>query len=413
MLRAVDCKFAVRGGGHAPFAGANNINDGITIDLSSLSSVVLTKKDTELQIGGGAHWGQVYPVTDAKGLTVIGGRSSGVGVGGLTTGGGISYFSARYGWACDNVNNYQVVFADGTIRNVNQASYPDVFRALRGGGNNFGIVTRFDLATFPHGKMWGGMSQSLDSSKDALLSALVSLNERQAEDPDCAAIVSYLYYSSMKLWLMNLNLENRAPVANPAALKNFTDAPTISSSLRTTTLANLTDELEASQPAGDRQSFFTLTVRNDAAVLATLCALFREEVEAVATTSVPSIFPSLSFQAISTATMSHFAKAGGNSLGLSPADGPLILLTIGLTWAGAAADAAMDVMAKNFVRRGAAAAKAAGADHPFLYLNYADVSQDVFEGYGAVSKAQLLATHQKWDSKNVFTELQPGGHKLL
>jgi FAD/FMN-containing dehydrogenase len=155
ILRTTGCQFAVKGGGHTPFVGANTIEKGVTIDLINLSDVKLVKNNAELQVGGGAKWGQVYPVLDSKNLRVIGGRASDVGVGGLTTGGGISFFSARYGFACDNVNTFQVVFADGTIREVTKDRYPDVYWALRGGSNNFGIVTRFDLQTYPGGNMWG------------------------------------------------------------------------------------------------------------------------------------------------------------------------------------------------------------------------------------------------------------------
>jgi FAD/FMN-containing dehydrogenase len=76
----------------------------------------------------------------------------------LTTGGGISFFSAIYGWACDNVASYDVVTASGTIVTASPTQYSDLYWALRGGGNNFGLVVNFNLSTipFPGQKMWGG-----------------------------------------------------------------------------------------------------------------------------------------------------------------------------------------------------------------------------------------------------------------
>jgi FAD/FMN-containing dehydrogenase len=84
------------------------VQGGITIDLSALKSikVSLDKKTTE--IGAGNRWGEVYSVLDQMGLSVVGGRVTGIGVGGLTLGGGVSFFSGRNGFACDNVRNYQV-----------------------------------------------------------------------------------------------------------------------------------------------------------------------------------------------------------------------------------------------------------------------------------------------------------------
>ena len=70
--------------------------------------------------------------------------------------GGLSFFSSREGFVCDNVVNYEIVVASGDIINANVREHSDLWRALRGGGNNFGIVTRYDLRTFEQGPFWGG-----------------------------------------------------------------------------------------------------------------------------------------------------------------------------------------------------------------------------------------------------------------
>jgi hypothetical protein len=70
--------------------------------------------------------------------------------------GGLSFFSSREGFICDNVVNYEVVLASGEVVNANAQENTDLWKALRGGGNNFGIVTRFDLKTFEQGPFWGG-----------------------------------------------------------------------------------------------------------------------------------------------------------------------------------------------------------------------------------------------------------------
>ncbi|XMA10973.1 hypothetical protein WAI453_003764 [Rhynchosporium graminicola] len=112
------CKFAVKSGGHAAFAGASNTDDGVTIDLVNLNQLAISSDGTETAVGAGNLWHDVYSYLEVKNRTVVGGRVSAIGVGGLTTGGGIAFVSGRYGWACDNVNKYEVVFADGTIHNV-------------------------------------------------------------------------------------------------------------------------------------------------------------------------------------------------------------------------------------------------------------------------------------------------------
>lgn len=70
--------------------------------------------------------------------------------------GGISFLSQKRGWAADNVRNFEIVLPNGTITNVNLVSNPELYSALRGGGSNFGVVTRFDLETYPQGPVWGG-----------------------------------------------------------------------------------------------------------------------------------------------------------------------------------------------------------------------------------------------------------------
>ena len=98
----------MKSGGHASFAGASNIDRGVTIDLLNLTSLKISSDRKQVSVGTGLRWGQVYLELDAVGLSVIGGRNAEIGVGGLTLGGGISYFSGLHGWACDNVNNYEV-----------------------------------------------------------------------------------------------------------------------------------------------------------------------------------------------------------------------------------------------------------------------------------------------------------------
>jgi FAD/FMN-containing dehydrogenase len=90
------------------FSGASNIDGGLTIDLLKLNQVTVSADQTQTSIGSGNRWVDVYSALDLKGLSVIGGRVADIGVGGLTLGGGMSFFSGRYGWACDNVNMYEV-----------------------------------------------------------------------------------------------------------------------------------------------------------------------------------------------------------------------------------------------------------------------------------------------------------------
>jgi FAD/FMN-containing dehydrogenase len=103
---------AIKGQGHAPAAGfANVAADGVTIDMTALSSVSVDSTSNVAGVGAGVAWLDVYEFLDARGLAVAGGRNGAVGAGGLVLGGGISHFSPRVGFACDNVVNYEVLFS--------------------------------------------------------------------------------------------------------------------------------------------------------------------------------------------------------------------------------------------------------------------------------------------------------------
>ena len=81
------CQFAIRGGGHTPWAGSANIDNGVTIDLSLMRHIVLNPSRTVVSVGPGNKWIDVYSTLDPKNLSVVGGRNADIGVSGLTTGG--------------------------------------------------------------------------------------------------------------------------------------------------------------------------------------------------------------------------------------------------------------------------------------------------------------------------------------
>lgn len=111
--------------------GCANIQDGVTLNLRQLDTIEIV--DGIARIGAGARWGAVYEQAQAQGLGITGSRSALGGVGGLALAGGLSFFSSREGFICDNVVNFEVVLASGKIVNANAKENPDLWRALRGG----------------------------------------------------------------------------------------------------------------------------------------------------------------------------------------------------------------------------------------------------------------------------------------
>lgn len=93
--------------------------------------------------------------------------------------------------------NYEVVLANGTILNVNRKHHSDLLKALRGGSNNFGVVTRFDLDTFPQGKFWGGDIIYDDSVTPQLSSAFAEFGAQKDYDENAVFVVGHSYQSSL------------------------------------------------------------------------------------------------------------------------------------------------------------------------------------------------------------------------
>ncbi|KXH41551.1 hypothetical protein CNYM01_11026 [Colletotrichum nymphaeae SA-01] len=163
-----DVRLAIKSGGHGSSPGWSSTDGGVLVAMDAISETQNVVDKGYALVGSGARWVDVYKTLEPQGVTVIGGRFASIGVGGLLLGGGMSYFSGLHGMACDNVLNYEVVLADGAVVNANSTSEPDLFRALKGGGNQFGIVTRFTLKTYPHAnQVWAGiLTFSLDKAKE-------------------------------------------------------------------------------------------------------------------------------------------------------------------------------------------------------------------------------------------------------
>jgi FAD/FMN-containing dehydrogenase len=136
-----------RGGGHC-FAGRSS-TDGIVLDLTPMRSVSVSADGTAT-IGAGAKLAEVYDALDEHGLTIPAGCGPGVGIAGLTLGGGLGILGRKYGLTCDRLLSAEVVLADGRVVHCDEQHEPDLFWALRGaGGGQFGVVTSLVFDTVP------------------------------------------------------------------------------------------------------------------------------------------------------------------------------------------------------------------------------------------------------------------------
>ena len=149
-------ELAVRAGGHS-VAGHSTTEGGLLLDLRSLNSIDIDPGQRVAWVDAGLTAGE-YTVAAAKhGLATGFGDTSTVGVAGLTLGGGVGLLSRRYGLTVDSLLAADVVTADGRVLRVDQDHEPDLFWAIRGGGGNFGVVTRLGFRLQEVDRVTGGM----------------------------------------------------------------------------------------------------------------------------------------------------------------------------------------------------------------------------------------------------------------
>ncbi len=142
IARDTGIELAVRSGGHSA-AGHSSTDGGIVIDLRDLDSLDLDVAGRTAWAGGGLTAGAYTAKAAEHGLATGFGDTGSVGLGGLTTGGGVGYLVRKHGLTIDNLLAAEVVTADGQVRIVDADNEPDLFWAIRGGGGNFGVATRF------------------------------------------------------------------------------------------------------------------------------------------------------------------------------------------------------------------------------------------------------------------------------
>jgi FAD/FMN-containing dehydrogenase len=161
---------AIRGGGHN-IGGSALCDDGVVLDLTQMKSVRIDPAARRASVEPGATLHDFDHEAQAFGLATPLGINSTTGVAGLTLGGGFGWLSRRYGMTVDNLVSADVVTAEGEFLTASAASHEDLFWAIRGGGGNFGVVTRFEFALHPVGPLvYGGLVVlPLAQARDALL----------------------------------------------------------------------------------------------------------------------------------------------------------------------------------------------------------------------------------------------------
>lgn len=160
---------AVRSGGHN-IGGASVCDGGLVIDLSRMKHVEVDPVKRVVRAQAGLNLGEFDAATQAHGLATTMGINADTGIAGLTLGGGFGKLGRKHGLSCDNLVSAEIVTADGRMLRASATEHPDLYWAIRGGGGNFGIVTRFEYRLFPVGPILlaGSLLYPYEQARDAM-----------------------------------------------------------------------------------------------------------------------------------------------------------------------------------------------------------------------------------------------------
>jgi FAD/FMN-containing dehydrogenase len=189
FARTHELEVAVRGGGHNP-AGHCVLDDGLVIDLTAMRRVDVEPSREIAHVQGGATWLDFDLATQAFGLVTPGGVVGSTGVTGLTLGGGIGHLTAQHGLTCDNIVGAELVAPNGSVVHASADENAELLWGLRGGGGNFGVVTRLDFRLHPLERVVGG---TLEYRGDGVAEVLRHFRDIVSGSPrnlSCQAVVS-------------------------------------------------------------------------------------------------------------------------------------------------------------------------------------------------------------------------------
>jgi hypothetical protein len=281
----------------------------------------------------------------------------------------------------------------------------DLHKALKGGNNNFGIITRFDLEAFQQGPIWGGTLVHLSNDTSTMS---WFQNFANSSITDLNAMTMYTSLSLFGKWISGGLVTYAKNVTNPSSFKGLYDTALLN-------LAGITTYNQIAQingiltSMGGRAVWATFSFINSASFMKTVIELAAQE-----STKMPLFSPGIQliFQPMWKAPRAKvLAETGGNSLGLEN-EGDIIVVLATSGGLRAADDMAINLALKGFIDKATQKAKDAGVYSRYIYLNYAAEFQDPIAGYGEANKAQMIAVSEKYDPIQFFQRQVPGGFKL-
>ncbi|KAJ4386786.1 hypothetical protein N0V93_009684 [Gnomoniopsis smithogilvyi] len=425
ILSNNNCPFAIKSGGHTAIPGANDIDDGVMLDLSYLNDTSVAPDNQTVHLGAGGTWQNAYDTLPSD-IVFPGGECGGTGVAGVSLGGGMSLYLAAVGWVADNIRNFEVVLASGEVVDANATSNADLYHALKGGSSNFGVVTHIDLETISTSSNTNSENSSVPipgaiyvaqvvspayaNVTEAVLGNLVNFTLANNDDPLASAQIIYQMASTGDS-TVDVIMTHNDGISAPIIEQSLSISPVLASQNGVIDMSTMAAEATEIYPDGYRDLAATYTFVND---LATALAI-QNVTEALNTElqkEVPNMNWIFSYTPLPSIATQQSLNRGGNILGLDRKVEDRIVLFLSPRWQDAQYDGIMYNATQTWYQRVDAVARALHTNDDFLYLNFAGGFQNPLASYGNGSLDFLRGVAQKYDPAGIFQRLVPGGFKL-
>lgn len=317
------------------------------------------------------------------------------------------------------------MLASGCVTTASSTVNPDLWRALKGGSNNFGIVTRFTARSFPSAQIWSGFLYIPAFQAAKVLAAFHECVHRAdpgnlgiTYDPFAAGpIACFSFIPSIGMQVISVNLVYTKPPEKgferkwPAWWKTsgFGSLWRIWSTCKVRSLTSATDEMNMLNPPGRRQVFATTTIKNDAATLTAVHAVYRDAMAPLRRVSIKGLVWTLVLQPL----LPEWARKGdANPLGLHDEREPLVIVSFTVNWHESRDDDFVQGITREAIENIESAAAVRQTSHRWRFMNYCARWQQPFAGYGSDNWQFLREVSRKYDPQGLFQMGCVGGFKL-
>ncbi|PVH95207.1 FAD-binding domain-containing protein [Periconia macrospinosa] len=377
IITLLDCKFSVWSSGH---------------NLSSQFFGV--GSEATVSIGTGSTWNKVYHELENYGLTVVGERGAGVGVGDLMLGGGISHFTNAWRLVAINVKSFEVVLANSQVVTASARTNQDLFKALKGGGANFGIVTRCELFAKPKYKQWHTVKSYSVNDVKAVMEAAAQVERNMITDEKAGfsltatsnALIATMYYQD---WSS----------ATPAAFSPFENVKPLAKIIPETNGAEESSVIAETQGSIAKCAVCTVTVKTDAAFYAKTLG-FIQEVSRIQ----PEIQLTQSFQPISPLMIAKSNALSSDLLNLQAVSQAFVIVST--RWTDPGYDKIGLEMAVTVVNKITKAARADGKLLENNFMNDSNLNRSPLGNYEDQRVGLMKEASAKYDPEGIFQRLQ-------